>query len=153
MVLVSPSMSNRTTRIRTHGDHTDTTTLENTNAVKLDLADAVIAIGEKGVLLSITIRPGPWSDTCGSKGPLSNGRRGASLVGRGRSIPLQQFMATLEEAVDRPEAASKPKARKASQPSRSVKSTSSRPNVAVHERTPLPPALSRKARLPPHTKD
>jgi len=54
MVLVSPSMSNRTTRIRTHGDHTDTTTLENTMQVKLDLADAVIAIGEKGVLLSIT---------------------------------------------------------------------------------------------------
>lgn len=81
-------------------------------AVKLDIADSVITVGDKGLLLSI-------SDNSGAQlGHLRIGqssvewRKGASRAGRGKKIPLQQFIASLEESIEggataRPAAATK----------------------------------------------
>jgi hypothetical protein len=84
--------------------------------VKLDIADAVITVGDKGLLLSI-------ADNSGSPiGHLRIGqsavewRKGASRAGRGKKVPLQQFIAVLEETIEGGGAAkpaAKPAAKKA----------------------------------------
>ncbi|GAA1657971.1 Lsr2 family DNA-binding protein [Fodinicola feengrottensis] len=68
--------------------------------VNLDVADAVIDIGDKGVQLSL-------SDNSGSVvGHVRIGhsgvewRKGASRVGRAKKIPLRQFITALEKAMD-----------------------------------------------------
>ena len=71
-----------------------------TMRVNLDIADAVIDIGDKGLQLAL-------SDNAGSVvGHVRIGhagvewRRGASRVGRAKRIPLPQFIAALETAIE-----------------------------------------------------
>jgi hypothetical protein len=90
--------------------------------VKLDIADAVITVGDKGLLLSI-------ADNSGSPiGHLRIGqsavewRKGASRAGRGKKVPLQQFIAVLEETIEGGGAAApKPAAKKAAKATKAAK--------------------------------
>ena len=122
--------------------------------VKLDIADAVITVGDKGLLLSI-------ADNSGSPiGHLRIGqsavewRKGASRAGRGKKVPLQQFIAVLEETIEgggaakaaRPAAKKASKAAKAAKPAPApVKRGRGRPrkNAAV---APARPAAKRAGR-------
>lgn len=78
--------------------------------VNLDVADAVIDIGDKGLQLSLADNSGSVIGhvRIGQSGV--EWRKGASRAGRAKKIPLRQFIKALEKAIEAGPAAAAPKA-------------------------------------------
>jgi pyruvate/2-oxoglutarate dehydrogenase complex dihydrolipoamide acyltransferase (E2) component len=68
--------------------------------VNLDIADAGITVGDKGILLSIADNSGSVLGHLRIGNAAVEWRKGASRAGRGKKIPLQQFLSALEESIE-----------------------------------------------------
>jgi hypothetical protein len=96
--------------------------------VNLDVADAVIDIGDKGLQLSLSNNAGSVIGHVRIGHSGVEWRRGASRAGRAKKIPLRQFISALEKAIEagpatggRTAAPAAPTAKKASKAAKTSK--------------------------------
>lgn len=79
--------------------------------VEIDLSDAAISVGKKGLLLAVSDNAGKLIGHLRIGPTGMEWRRGTSLVGRAKKIPLQQVIAVLQDlAPPGPSTASMPPA-------------------------------------------
>ncbi|WP_163513629.1 Lsr2 family DNA-binding protein [Fodinicola acaciae] len=89
--------------------------------VNLDIADAGITVGDKGILLSIADNSGSVLGHLRIGNSAVEWRKGASRAGRGKKIPLQQFLAALEESIEGGGSGSAAPAKRASKATKAAK--------------------------------